>query len=91
MAALHERQKFMESDIFNRAKGKKSKTDENTAIELRANFLMKIVEGTNAEGLVYNGKTGMDALREIFMDSHMSHVSVGLENFHNNQGNFTQG
>jgi hypothetical protein len=91
MAALHKRQKFMEGDLFSRAKGKKSKTDESTAVQLRADFLMEIFEGTNADGFTYDGKTGTDGMRAMFLDPFMSHVSIGLENFHNNQGNFTKG
>jgi hypothetical protein len=90
-AAFLERQRALEGDVVNRFKGKKSTQDEDSAGKLRADFLMKIVEGTNAEGLTYNGKTGLDALREIFLDPYMAHVAVGLENFHDNRGNFTKG
>lgn len=91
MAAMHKRQQFVQGDAMGRLKGKKSKSNENTDLELRADFLMAIVEGTNAEGLTYKDKTGMDALRAIFLDPYMSHVSVALDNFHNSQANFSKG
>lgn len=69
--------------------GRKSKKDENSNNQLRAEFLMKITESTNADNLTYEGKTGLDALRAIYLDPFMAHVAEGVEKFHFNRGNFS--
>lgn len=88
MRALHERQKAQQGDVFAQMKGKKSERDEMSDTKDRATFLMKIVESTNVDNLVYEGQTGGDALRAIFLDPLMSHVSIGLDNFFADRGNF---
>lgn len=88
MQALHERQKAQQSDVFNQMKGKKSARDESSDTKERAEFLMKIFRSTNADNLVYEGHTGTDALRAIFLDPLMSHCAVKLDNAFADRGNF---
>lgn len=89
MKAEHEKRQAVQGDIFGQMKGRKSSKNENSDNMLRADFLMKITEGTNADNLFYEGKTGMDALRAIYVDPLMSHVPAALEAFHNDRGNFS--
>lgn len=91
MKASHKYQQAMKGDLFTQMAGKASKRDEMDDIKDRATFLMEIAEGTNADGLTYEGKTGNDALRAIFLDPLMGHVAIGLEKFHNDRGNFYAG
>lgn len=86
--ATFELKQAVSGDLFGQLRGKKSGKNEDSETVLRADFLMKITEGTNAEGLTYQGKTGTDALRAIYLDPFMAHVATGLEAFHQNRGNF---
>lgn len=89
LKAKHDLTEAASGDLIGQMKGKKSKKDEESDIRMRADFLVKITRSTNAEGLEYNGKTGLDALREIYLDPFMNHVAAGLDKFHNESGNFT--
>lgn len=89
--AAFDMKQAVSGDLFGQLKGKKSGKNEDSETILRADFLMKITESTNADGLEYEGKTGMDALRAIYLDPFMAHVPLGLERFHENRGNFKQG
>lgn len=89
--AAFELKQAVSGDLFGQLKGKKSSKNEDSETILRADFLMKITESTNAGNLVYEGKTGMDALRAIYLDPLMAHVAEGVEAFHQNRGNFKQG
>lgn len=86
--ATFELKQAVSGDLFGQLKGKKSSKNEDSETVLRADFLMKITESTNADGLEYEGKTGMDALRAIYLDPFMAHVALGVEAFHQNRGNF---
>lgn len=86
--AEFKRQQAAQGALFTSIKGKKSGQDEMSETKSRADFLMEIVESTNADGLTYQGKTGLDALRAVFMDPYMEHVAIGLQNFYNDRGNF---
>lgn len=89
--AAFDMKQAVSGDLFGQLRGKKSAKNEESETVLRADFLMKITEGTNAGNLVYEGKTGMDALRAIYLDPFMAHVAIGVESFHQNRGNFKQG
>lgn len=89
--ATFELKQAVSGDLFGQLKGKKSSKNEDSETTLRADFLMKITESTNATNLVYEGKTGMDALRAIYLDPFMAHVATGVEAFHQNRGNFKMG
>lgn len=91
MKADHKRAQSQKTDVFAQMAGKKSTRDEMSDTKDRATYLMDVVETTNAEGLVYNGATGMAALREIFLDPYMAHVAIGLEKFQADRGNFYKG
>lgn len=86
--ATFELKQLVSGDLLGQLKGKKGTKNEDSETTLRADFLMKITEGTNATNLVYEGKKGMDALRAIYLDPFMAHVATGLEAFHQNRGNF---
>ena len=90
LKATHELKEAISGDLVGQMKGRKSKQDEGSAIRLRADFLMKITIRTNAEDLEYEGQTGMDALKAIYLDPFMGHVPAGLEAFHGDKGNFKQ-
>lgn len=90
LKALHEMREAMSGDLVGQMKGRKSKQDEGSHIRLRADFLMKLTIGTNASDLEYEGHTGMEALKAIYLDPFMAHVPVGLEAFHGDKGNFKQ-
>jgi hypothetical protein len=91
MRALHEYQKAQKSEVFSQMAGKKSTRDEMDEIKDRAKFLMAITRGTNAEGLEYEGKTGNEALRAIYMDPLMGHVAAAVDKYHTDRGNFYAG
>lgn len=91
MRATHEYQKAQKGDVFAQMTGKASKRDEMDDVKDRATFLMAITEGTNAADLEYEGKTGMDALRAIYLDPLMGHVAIGLDKYHTDRGNFYKG
>lgn len=91
MRAKDKLQKATKGDMFAQMAGKKSKRDEMSETRDTADFLVAITESTNAEGLTYDGKTGMDALRAIYLDPFMGHVADGLQAFFNDRGNFYKG
>lgn len=91
MKAAHEYQQATKGDLFAQMSGKASKRDELSDTKDRAKFLSAITEGTNVDGLEYEGKTGMEALHAIYLDPLMGHVAIGLEKFHNDRGNFYAG
>lgn len=89
MKALHELKQAQSGDLMGQLRGRKSSKNEASETVMRADYLMKVTESTNAENLVYEGKTGMDALRAIYLDPFMSHVAAGLESYQVNLGNFS--
>lgn len=89
MKAAHELKQATSGELFGQLKGRKSSKKEDSDSILRADYLMKVTESTNADNLVYEGKTGMDALRAIYLDPFMAHVAAGLEAFHLDRGNFS--
>ena len=89
MKALHELKQAQSGDLLSQMRGRKSSKNEASESVLRADYLMKVTESTNAENLVYEGKTGMDALRAIYLDPFMAHVASGLETFQVSMGNFS--
>lgn len=91
MKAAHEYQQATKGDLFAQMAGKVSKRDELSDTKDRAKFLMDITEATNAEGLEYEGKTGNEALRAVFLDPLLGHIAIGLEKFFNDRGNFYAG
>lgn len=91
LRARKELEDAAQGDLFGQMKGRKSKKDEESDIRLRAEFLSKITMSTNADNLVYNGATGMDALKAIYLDPFMQHVAIGLDGFHGDRGNFAPG
>lgn len=91
MKAAHEYQQATKGDLFAQMAGKASKRDEMSDAKDRATFLMAVTEGTNADGLEYEGKTGNDALRAIYLDPLMGHVAIFLEKKFNDRGNFYEG
>lgn len=91
MRAKDKLKKATQGDLMSQMAGKKSKRDELAETRDTADFLMAITESTNADGLTYNGKTGMDALREIYLDPFMGHIADGLQAFFNDRGNFYKG
>lgn len=89
MKALHELKQAQSGDLLGQLRGRKSSKSEASESILRADYLMKVTESTNAENLVYEGKLGMDALRAIYLDPFMAHVAGGAESFQTNMGNFS--
>lgn len=71
--------------------GVKSKRTAEDEQRERADFLMAITEGCSHADVSYNGKTGMDALRAMFMEPKLGHVADGAEKFHGDRGNFFAG
>lgn len=88
LRAKHDLTEAASGDLIGQLKGKKSKKDEESEIRMRADYLMKVTLSTNADNLEYEGKTGMDALRAIFLDPGMQHIAKGLDNYQGDQGNF---
>lgn len=88
MRAAHKRQQAKQAEMFGTMAGKTSKRTEDDEARDRANFLMEIYEGTNAEGFTYQGKTGQDAMRAAFLSPKLGHIADGAEKFHNDRGNF---
>lgn len=91
MRAAHKMQQARSGDVSALLTGKASKRDEMDDIKDRATFLAEITEGTNAADLEFEGKTGLDALRAIYLDPFMGHVAIGLQKFHDDRGNFYAG
>lgn len=89
LKAQHELKQATSGDLLTQMKGRKSSRNEDSETNLRADYLMKVTEGTNAVNLTYAGKTGLDALRAIYLDPLMMHVPKGLDVFHSELGNFT--
>lgn len=87
--AAFEYKQAISGDLLAQSRGAKSKSSEQAERVLRADFLMKITEGTNAEGLTYDGKTGMEALRAIYLDPFMDHVTTAVDTGHHKRGNFS--
>jgi hypothetical protein len=71
--------------------GVKSKRTADDEIRERADFLMAITEGCSHTDISYNGKTGMDALHEMFLAPKLGHISDGAEKYHGDRGNFFEG
>ena len=91
MRAAHELQQSAKGDLVSQMQGKTSKRDEMDDVKELAKFLMAITKGTNAPDLEYEGKTGMDALRTIYLDPFMGHVPIFLKKTHDDRGNFYAG
>jgi hypothetical protein len=71
--------------------GVKSKRTSDDEIRERVDFLMAITEGCSHTDVSYNGKTGTDALRAMFMEPKLGHIADGVEKFHGDRGNFFEG
>lgn len=91
MRAAHEMQQAAKGDLFSQMSGKQSKRDEMDEVKDLAKFLMAITKGTNADGIEYDGKTGLEALRAMYLDPYMGHVAAFLKKSHDDRGNFYAG
>lgn len=87
--AAFEYKQAISGDLLAQSRGAKSKSTEQAERVLRADFLMKVTESTNAADLTYDGKSGMDALRAIYLDPLMDHVTTAVDTGHHKKGNFS--
>lgn len=89
VAAQFKRDENRNARVMGAAAGLKSKRNAQDDLRERADFLMAITDGCSATNLTYKGKTGLSALREMYMEPKLGHIADGVEKFHYDRGNFS--
>lgn len=91
VAAQFRRDEARSARMIGSATGVKSKRTAKDDYRERADFLMAITEGCSHPDITYDGKTGTDALRAMYLAPKLGHVAEGAEKCHADRGNFYEG
>lgn len=91
VAAQFKRDESRSARVMGTVAGLKSKRTADDDLRERADFLMAITEGCSHANVTYKGKTGMDALRAMYMEPKLGHIADGAEKYHYERGNFAPG
>lgn len=89
VAAQFKRDENRNARVMGAATGLKSKRTVDDDLRERADFLMAITEGCSKPNIAYKGKTGLDAIRAMYLEPKLSHIADGVEKFHYDRGNFS--
>lgn len=88
VAAQFKRDENRNARVMGAAAGMKSKRTSDDELRENAEFLMAITEGCSHPNIGYKGKTGLDAIRAMYMEPKLGHVADGVLKFHYDRGNF---
>lgn len=89
VAAQFKKDEARNARVMGMAAGAKSKRTADDELRERADFLMAITEGCSHSNVTYKGKTGLDAIRAMFLEPKLGHIADGVEKYHYDRGNFS--
>jgi hypothetical protein len=87
--AQFKRDEARSSRMIGAASGLKSKRTAKDNYMERADFLMAVIDGTSHPDITYAGKTGTAALRAMLLAPKLAHIAEGIEQHHQDRGNFS--
>lgn len=89
VAAQFKRDENRNARMVGSMAGVKSKRTADDDMRERTEFLMAITEGCSHSNITYKGKSGLDAIRAMYLEPKLGHVADGVEKFHHDRGNFS--